>query len=193
MNTHKVTDFSDHCSTKNQTRIEIVSSFSGPADIYVALVDNVPEDEEWLLGLLAFAIVEEQKIEWMKHHAENNGGLPPDEEVKRWYQQQPEGVLLRAKDTARSRLTDYAQESINTFLVDFGKETKEGIIVKEIRELKRFWPQLGINIVGGIASSLIFAALLVLMAFLILNDSSPITIGAKLGLQPEGNTHVNKQ
>lgn len=30
-----------------------------------------PENEEWLLGLVAFAVVEEQKNEWMKH------GNPP--------------------------------------------------------------------------------------------------------------------
>jgi hypothetical protein len=171
----------------------MMNSFSGPADIYSALVENVPEDEEWLLGLLAFAVVEEQKIEWMKHHAKNNNGEPSDGEVRRWYQQQPEGVLLRAKDTARARLTDYAQETINTFLIDFGNETKEGIVVGEIRDLKRFWPQLGINIAGGIASSLIFSALLVLMAFLILNDTSPIEIGEKLGLNPEEKSHVQKQ
>jgi hypothetical protein len=138
-------------------------------------------------------VVEEQKIEWMKHHSENNGSPPSDTEIALWYRQQPASVLLRAKDTARSRLTDYAEEAVGNFLDDFRRETEESIIVTEIRELRRFWPQLGINIVGGMASSLLFAALLTVMAFLILNDSSPVTIGAKLGISPENVSHVDQQ
>jgi hypothetical protein len=136
-------------------------------------------------------VVEEQKIEWMKHHAKNNGGLPPDDDIRRWYQRQPESALLRAKDAADIRLRSYAQESINIFLVEFEKEVEQRVIVSEIRELRKFWPQLGINIVGGIASSLLFAALLTLMAFLILNDSSPVTIGAKLGFDAKETCHAN--
>jgi hypothetical protein len=90
-------------------------------------------------------------------------------------------------------LTDYAEEAVGNFLDDFRRETEESIIVTEIRELRRFWPQLGINIVGGMASSLLFAALLTVMAFLILNDSSPVTIGAKLGISPENVSHVDQQ
>jgi hypothetical protein len=170
-----------------------VNSFSGPADIYEQLVENVPENEEWLLGLLAFAVVEEQKIEWMKHHLENKGGLPSDNDIKSWYQQQPEGVLLRAKDTARARLTDYAQEAINTYMAEFEKETVEGIVVGEIRELKKFWPQFGVNIVGGFVSSILFAALLTILTFLVLNDSSPVEIGAKIGVHSKEKDHVKEQ
>jgi hypothetical protein len=173
--------------------MKTVNSFSGPADTYEELVGKATEDGAWLLGLVAFAVVEEQKIEWMKHHAKNNGGPPPDEEIRRWYQQQPESVLTRAKEVAQNRMTDYAGESIDIFLVEFGKETEQGIIVSEIRELQKFWPQLGMNILGGIASSLLFAALLTLMAFLILNDSSPVTIGAKLGFDAKETSHANVQ
>lgn len=169
-----------------------MNSFSGPADIYRELVENVPEDEEWILGLLAFAVVEEQKIEWMKHHVENTDTLPSNEEVKAWYQQQPAGVLLRAKDTARARLTNYAQDSISTYMLEFEKETVEGIIVGEIREIKKFWPQFGVNIVGGFASSILFAALLTIIAFLVFNDSSPVEIGAKIGIHLGERSHVEE-
>ncbi|MDY0093985.1 MAG: hypothetical protein RBT80_14920 [Candidatus Vecturithrix sp.] len=158
-----------------------MNSFSGPADIYEELVENVPENEEWLLGLVAFAVVEEQKIEWMKHYAENNAGPPSETDIKGWYQQQPQGALLRAKDTARTRLTSYAQDAITTYMAEFEKETVEGIIVEEIREIKRFWPQFGVNLAGGFASSILFASLLIIIAFFVFNDSSPVQIGAKIG------------
>ncbi|MDO8281437.1 MAG: hypothetical protein Q7U10_02230 [Thermodesulfovibrionia bacterium] len=162
-----------------------MSKISGPVDIYKELVEDVPENEEWLLGLVAFGVIEEQKIEWMKHHRDHHGSLPTDEQIQSWYQQQPSGVLLRAKDTAQARLTSYAQDAITTYMSDFEKETVEGIVVQEIREIKKFWPQFGVNLVGGFASSLLFAALVTLIAFFVLNDASPVELGAQLKINNE--------
>jgi hypothetical protein len=33
-------------------------NYSGPEDLYGELVENTPEDQEWLLGLVAFAVIE---------------------------------------------------------------------------------------------------------------------------------------
>ncbi|ARN76353.1 hypothetical protein BST96_09450 [Oceanicoccus sagamiensis] len=155
--------------------------FSGPEDIYEELVENAPEDEEWLFGLVAFAVLEEQKIEWIKHQTENNGGPPSKHDIDNWYNQLPSGALLRAKDTAEARLTSYANDSINAYLDDFQKEIEEGVIVGEIQEIKKFWPQFGVNLAGGFISTLLFAALLTLVAFFVYNDTSPVEIGSKLG------------
>lgn len=162
-----------------------MEKYSGPEDIYKKLVENSPDDEEWLLGLVAFAVVEEQKIEWMRHQQENNSRPPSMEEIEKWYQEQPSGVLLRAKDTAEARLTDYAKNVIDTYMSDFEKETEEGIIVGEIRGIKKFWPQFGVNLAGGFASAILFAALLTLIAFFVFYNSSPVDIGAKLGQKTE--------
>jgi len=166
-----------------------MTSFSGPVEIYSELVDNVPDDEDWLLGLLAFAVLEEQKIEWIKHYSENNGSSPTDEEIANWYRQQPPGALLRAKDTAQARLTSYGQSAIATYMAEFEKETVESIIVSEIRESKKFWPQFGVNLVGGFFSSILFAAFLLLMAFLVFNDSSPVEFGKKMAVHTEDSAH----
>ena len=159
--------------------------FLGPEDIYEELVEKQPDDEDWLLGLVAFAIIEEQKIEWIKHQTKNNGSPPTDDEIKKWYQQQPSGVLLRAKDTALSRLTNYGENVISQYNLDYQKEVEESIIVSEIRDIKRFWPQFGVNFAGGFASAVIFAALLVLVAFFVINDTSPVKIGEKIGNKTE--------
>lgn len=157
-----------------------MARFNGPEDIYVELVDNQPENEDWLLGLVAFAVVEEQRVEWVKHHAGNNGGPPTDADIKNWYLQLPSGALLRARDTAEARLTDYAKAAIEAYMADFQKETEEGIIVGEIREIRKFWPQFGVNLAGGFMSALLFATLLTLVAFFVLNDTSPVEIGQSL-------------
>lgn len=166
-----------------------MEKYTGPEDIYKELVEDVPENEEWLLGLVAFAVVEEQKIEWMKHQSENNGGVPSDADVKWWYQQLPSGVLLRAKDTAETRLKDYAESVVSAYLSDYESELREGIIVSEIRETKKFWPQFGVNLAGGFVSALLFAALLSIVAFFVLNDTSPVQIGKELREKSEVIDH----
>lgn len=163
-----------------------MSIFSGPEDIYEELVDKVSEDEEWLLGLVAFAVIEEQKIEWMKHQTKN-GEVPSTEDIKNWYKQQPSEALLRARDTAEARLTNYAQAVINTSMVDLEKGIKEDIIVGEIREIKKFWPQFGVNLAGSLASAFLLAILLItIYTVFVYNDISPVDIGTGFGEQLKG-------
>ncbi len=156
-----------------------MDQYHSTQDIYKALVDDVPEDQDWLLGLVAFAVIEEQKVEWIKHQTLHNGGYPSDEAIRAWYSQLPSGALLRARDTAQTRLTDYGASVIETYLADYGEEMQRGILVNEIREIGKFWPQFGVNVAGGFASALLFAALLGLLAFLVFNDTSAVDLVKK--------------
>lgn len=149
-------------------------AYHGAEDIYKELVEE--SDQSWLLGLVAFAIIEEQRIEWMRHHEKSNGTLPDSTLVQNWYEQQPPGVLLRAKGTAENALQVYSEEVSSVLDAEYRKEIEAGIIVGEIRALNRFWPQFGVNVAGGFASTILFAALLVLMAIFVFNDTSPVQI-----------------
>ena len=165
--------------------------YSCPEDVYRELVDE--SNESWLLGLLAFAVIEEQKVEWMRHHLENNGGTRPDNEaIQKWYEQQPQGVLIRARGTAENALTTYADEVLESVIEVKHKEIQESIIVNEIRTSSRFLPQFGVNVAGGFASTLLFAALLTLIAFFVLNDTSPVQIVDQLTNKKETETHGQK-
>jgi len=166
-----------------------MDKFSGPEDVYDELVEN--SDDHWLLGLVAFAVIEEQRIEWMRHQTAHNGGLPSSEDIKRWYEQQPRSVLLRARDTAEARLKDYSNEIIELIIEDQRKEIEESIIVNEIREAKKFWPQFGVNLAGGFVSALLFGILLTIVAFFVINDTSPVQIGTNLrkNINIEANKH----
>ena len=53
--------------------------FSGPEEIYRELVEE--SEEDWLYGLVAFAVIEERRIEWMKHQEEHTGNPPSSNEV----------------------------------------------------------------------------------------------------------------
>lgn len=161
--------------------------FSGSEEIYKALVED--SEESWLLGLVAFAVIEEQRIEWMRHQELNTGSLPIADEIKKWYEQQPESVLLRAKGTAENALKVYSGEVVEMVLEDQRKEIEEGIIVSEIKGLKAFWPQFGVNLAGGFISALLFAIFLAIMAFFVLNDTSPVQIGSELKQKIEVKKH----
>lgn len=160
-----------------------MAKFSGPEEIYKELVDD--SDESWILGLVAFAVIEEQRVEWMRHQESNNAGLPGPDEIKNWYEQQSESVLLRAKGTAENALNVYSDEVVEFYLEDQQRSIEEGIIVSEIRDLKAFWPQFGVNLAGGFISAVLFAALLTVVAIFVLQDASPAEIGREIGQQIE--------
>ena len=155
-----------------------MTKFTGPEDTYRELVED--SEENWLYGLVAFAVVEEQRIEWMKHYQEQNSCTPSPDEIRGWYEQQPPSVLLRARGTAESALQVYSADVLDIAMEGQRKEIEEGIIVAEIRELQSFWPQFGVNLAGGFASALLLAALITIVAFFVLNDTSPAEIGQGL-------------
>lgn len=158
-----------------------MTTYTGAQDIYRELVED--SKESWLLGLVAFAVMEEQRIEWMRHYEESHGTLPNVEQVRGWYEQQPPGALLRAKGTAENALLAYSEEVSDELDAEYRKEIENGIVVGEIRELKQFWPQFGVNVAGGFVSALLFAAILTLFAFLVFNDTSPVEM-VKQSKQP---------
>ena len=166
-----------------------MKKYCGAEDVYRELVDE--SDQSWLLGLVAFAVVEEQRIEWMRHHEKLNGSLPSSSEVQGWYEQQPASVLLRAKGTAESTLQLYSQEVAAAMDGDYRKEIEQGIILGEIRGMKRFWPQFGVNLAGGFVSAILFAAFLTLIAFFVLNDTSPVEIARDLKQQSTTEADTN--
>lgn len=159
-----------------------MTKYAGAQDIYRELVEE--SNESWLLGLVAFAVVEEQRVEWMRHYEKSHGTLPTADQVKGWYEQQPPGALLRAKGTAENALLAYSEQVSAELDAEYRKEVENGIVVGEIRELKQFWPQFGVNVAGGLASALLFAAILTVVAFLVFNDTSPVEMVKKSNQSP---------
>ena len=143
-------------------------------DVYRELVEKAEED--WLYGLVAFAIVEEQRIEWMKHHEQHNGAVPTSDDIRDWYLRQPENVLLRAKGTAENALQLYADDVLQAVLETERREVADGVIVGEIRSARRLWPQFGINVAGGLVSAILFTAILIILAFAVFSDFSPVSL-----------------
>ena len=155
---------------------------SNSKDVYQCLVEE--SEEDWLLGLVAFAIVEEQRIEWMQHHSLTAGVEPTENEIENWYQQQPDGVLLRAKGDAQNALAAFCGEVIDEAVQAEREKLLESAVLNEIRLLGRFWPQLSTNVLSGVISAVLFSAILVIVAFFLFNDISPMNI-VKNGVSQE--------
>ena len=151
---------------------------TGSLDVYEKLADERSRD--WLMGLLTYAVVEEQKFEWMRHHAEYEGRDATDDEIKAWYGSLSAGAVVRARGIAENALESFAGEVEASLSDSVREELKCSALIGEIRQVRRFWPQFALSVAAGIASSILFAALLFTTAFLVLNDRSPIELGARI-------------
>lgn len=151
---------------------------SNSEDAHRLLVEEA--EHSWTLGLMAFSILEDRRFDWMKHFAENNGRRPNADEITYWYEQQSERVLQDVLADAESALTLLVEDALE----EVRRGIEQDVIVQEIRQGRRFLPQFGISVAGGVVSALIFAAILVVLAFLVFVDPSPIKFMRDVGTAP---------
>lgn len=144
----------------------------GPEDVHRIMVERAKHS--WLLGLVAFGIFEDRRFDWMRHFTEHKQRLPTDEEISSWYEQQSPRVVDDIIADAENSLKIYGEEVLEHTIEDLRRETATGVIVDEIRLSRNFWAQLGVNVLGGILSAFIFAAILVILVVIIFSDPSPV-------------------
>ena len=143
--------------------------------------------------MVAFAVIEERRIEWMQHFEEQNGKVPTADEIQDWYEQQPDGTLQRATGDAENILQAYAQELEEEIIESERRVIENEVIVSEIRSLRRPWANFGINVAAGLLSALLFAAVLTILAFIVFADSSPVDLGKWIGNKENGMTENGKK
>lgn len=149
-----------------------MDTLSGSEDAYKALVDNAPEG--WLLGLLAFAILEQERMEWMRHVETRSGCLPTSEQVCNWYEQQPVSALNRARSTAEGVLNGHFEDVSRSIDESYRASIRDGVVVAEIRSNNKFWPKFVANVAAGVVGAAIFSVLLVLIVLVAVRDPSPV-------------------
>ena len=153
-------------------------SYHCAEDVYNKLVED--NEANWLLGLVAFANIEEQRIEWIKHQHATKGNAPTSAENQHWYEQITEGMILRATDAAKTRLEGYADDVLVAARYEMYKDIAESVTIKEIRQSNTFWSQFGVNVAGGFVAALLFAILLGLFAFFIVYETSPTQLATEI-------------
>lgn len=162
-----------------------MEKYSGQDDIYRALVDD--KEESWLLGMVAFAVFEEQKVEWIRHRLRVTGARPTAEEARGWYEAQPPAAVIRAQAEAETALGLYGSKAVASLDEAHRREVAEGVVVAEVRRLRRWAPQLGMNVLGGFIGSMVYTAVLVALTVFVLNEPSVNDVARKLKLQVENH------
>jgi len=171
----------------DETNKPRIIKFSGPEDVYCAAVDAA--GSVWVKSLLAFALVEQQRLEWAHHRLATTGQRAGPLDLVRWYEEQPPSVITRALDGAQAALDDYSTHSMDVFDDAYRRQVADDVVVGEIRKLSRLAPQVGISVLGGLIGSVTFTAFLIVFSWFVLNEPSPNVISKSLRQHQEQSSH----
>jgi hypothetical protein len=146
----------------------------GPRDVFTRLVDEAEHSFE--LGLMAFALIENKRFDWMRHVEKYENRTPDQSEIDRWHRELPPSELRIAVDHAESMLRNSAETIMGEVLDLEVRRVRDSTLFTEIQTLRRFWPAFGVNVAGGLTSALVFAALVVLLGAYVLADFDLIKV-----------------
>lgn len=160
-----------------------IIKFGGPEDVYNAAVQAA--GGVWVKSLLAFALVEQQRLEWAHHRLVTTGQRAGPLGLVRWYEEQPPSVIARALNGAQAALDDYNANSMDFFDDAYRRQVADDVVVGEVRKLGRLAPQVGISVLGGLIGSVTFTAFLIVFSWFVLNEPSANVISKSLKQQQE--------
>lgn len=143
-------------------------------------VDNDGDMES--IGLFTFALVEQDRIEWIEHFASQHaGGKPSAAQITQWFEDKPESYFLEKEKQAEQWYAGFAR----VYLSDEIEEGKAQAIRRALQNMDRFWPMFWKHNLFGLTSNLIFTGLVLLFALAIYTDFSfPAWIKGLLGSHP---------
>jgi len=154
-------------------------SLSDSRDVFNHLVEP---QENWMGSILAFAIAEEARFECMVHQKKATGSIPTDEEIRKWYAQQPESNMIRAKTDANIALANFMEEAIDSAIKADQDGFRKSEIIAEINKVKnevahevtklgKIWLQSWKNMIFSLLGYGVFT-IITLMAIICLKDLS---------------------
>ena len=121
------------------------------------------------IALFAFALVENDRIDWVDHYRTNNDDRDPSsDQVAEWYRGKPESYF---RDKER-----YAEEWYAAFarglLRDEIEAGKQNAVRDALGDLRRFWPGFWSGNLVGLTSNVVFTLLVVMFVAFITTDFS---------------------
>lgn len=141
-------------------------------DVHRIFIEN-PENS-WTLGLMAFAIFEDRRFDWMQHFEENEKRPPTPQEIEFWYTQQPDRTLIETLSDAENALAIFAEDTVKEIKNEMKRDAEKEALFIAISSLNKPWKEFGISLISGVISSCIFTAILILFAIFVLADPSPL-------------------
>jgi len=125
---------------------------------------------------LAYASFAFHKYEWMEQFASLRGRQPTQAEENQWISELPDSRLDEIRDVAYLAFEAAADGYLRERIEQERKTAVEQSILTEIRQFTSFWRNFGPNLLIGIAASVAFSLLLIVMASIFADDPSPIAL-----------------
>ncbi len=142
------------------------------------------EDTSPEVDALAYASYAFDKYEWMAKFEERTGKVPTPEEVELWISDLPDSRL----DEIQRNALAFFRDTVSTYVEEAeAKAFQAGMqdaIVRRVEQATAFWRNLPGNLAVGIASSFVFALLLVLASIVFTKDPSPVALYQKFAAPP---------
>ena len=110
-------------------------------DVHKMLVTDA--EHSWTLGLMAYAIVEDQKHEWISHITMLNDREPTHTEIEEWFRQRTPESFHRALADAENTLQLVADDALKEIIEIERREVLEQAVIQSIESHSGGWRQFG--------------------------------------------------
>jgi hypothetical protein len=120
------------------------------------------------IALFAFALVEQDRIDWVEHFRTDHDAGPTTEQVVEWYRGKPESYFRDKERTAEVWYASFAR----WYLRDEISAEQQKAIHAVVGDLGKFWPTFWNGNLTGITSNIFFAILVVAFVYIITTDFS---------------------
>ncbi len=143
-------------------------------DVHKMLVTGA--EHSWTLGLMAYAIVEDQKHEWISHVSTLKHREPTHPEIEEWFLQRTPESFHRAIADAENTLQLVADDALKEIIEIERREVLEQAVIQSIERHSGGWRQFGIGVAAGLVSALLFAVLIIIVAVIVLDNRSLVDL-----------------
>ncbi|MBT3628474.1 MAG: hypothetical protein HOM52_06420 [Rhodospirillaceae bacterium] len=156
-----------------------------PQDAHRQLVTEA--EHSWTLGLMAYAIVEDQKYEWIAHLKETEGREPTTTEIENWFRSRTPESFTRVVADAEHALQLVADDALEEIIGDERRGAFESGIVEAVNGMTGSWRQFGIGIGASLVGAILFAILILVVAFIAIDNRSIVDL-----VKESPNDHVEQ-
>lgn len=134
-----------------------------PAPTTHATYTNLVQDENDLIGLIAYSLYKSDKLAFVKQHTSRLGRAPNDEEMMAFcHTLNLPGQVSSLRNKAEVLLEELNEQVLDVTIAEIQKDY-EAKLVAELRRAKPFWKSVGENLIANVLAAALTVLLVVLV------------------------------
>lgn len=120
--------------------------------------DKLVEDEKDFVGMVAYTIYKNEKLNWIKTFENQNGCCPTKEELDKYFYPSinSEATVYRYSAQAETLLSNFISATTSEEMDAYRLQVRDEVIISTIK--KSFWQSVGESLVAAIIASVLIAA-----------------------------------